>query len=171
VDVGNASLTRQGSVTVPARIQYVCRNTVAHTLFVASSNFVLMGDLDWKHHISAFRINSIIGALTVFAQPVALRARPIHITVDHHADFLLTAYNLPGTLTVHRIQQSSSIGEEAKQAAPIDCGVFAHQIRMLPSHHELVLVTRGNNKTDTKPEDPAAPKVKAFHDGQVTSPP
>jgi 6-phosphogluconolactonase len=82
--------------------------------------------------------------------------------------FGITAYNLPSTMTVHRIQQSSSIGEEVKQAAPIDRGVFAHQIRMLPSHHEPVLVTRGNNKTDTKPEDPGALKVKAFHDGQIT---
>lgn len=167
VDVGNAALKRQGHVTVPAKIQYVWRHTMAHTLYVASSNFVPVGEPDGKHHISAFRINSITGALTEFAQPVALRARPIHITVDHHADYLLTAYNSPSMMTVHHIQQSSSIGEEVKQAAPIDCGVFAHQIRMLPSYHELVLVTRGNNKTDTKPEDPGALKIKAFHDGQV----
>jgi hypothetical protein len=65
----NASLTRQGSVTVPARIQYVCRHTMAHTLYVGSSNFVPMGEPDRKHHISAFRINSTTGALTEFAQP------------------------------------------------------------------------------------------------------
>jgi len=43
VDITNATLTRQGSVEVPARIQYVWRHPKAHVLYVASSNFVPLG--------------------------------------------------------------------------------------------------------------------------------
>ena len=66
--------------------------------------------------------------------PVPLRARPIHITVDAEGDWLLTAYNLPSMMSVHRLQPTASIGEEVKQAGTVDGGVYAHQIRMLPSH-------------------------------------
>jgi 6-phosphogluconolactonase len=174
VDITNATLTRQGSVEVPARIQYVWRHPKAHVLYVASSNFVPLGNADGKHHLTAFRIDPVNGALVPFGDPVALRARPIHITVDAEGDWLLAAYNIPSMMSVHRIAPNASIGQEAKQAATIDGGIYAHQIRMLPSHRgpavsqNLVLVTRGNNKTDTKPEDPGALKVKTMKDGQLT---
>jgi 6-phosphogluconolactonase (cycloisomerase 2 family) len=175
VDLANATLTRQGNVEVPARIQYVWRHPMAHVLYVASSNFVPMGNPDGKHHLTAFQINPTTGGLTQYGEPVPLRARPIHITVDAEGDWLLTAYNLPSMMSVHRLLPNASIGDEVKQAGTIDGGIYAHQIRMLPSHHamggaqSLVLVTRGNNKTDAKPEDPGALKVKSLgKDGQLT---
>src|ERR1044071_4203280 len=56
VDLGEAALTRQGSVTVPALIQYAWRHPAKPVLYVASSNFVPMGNPDGKHHLTAFRI-------------------------------------------------------------------------------------------------------------------
>ena len=61
-----------------------------------------------------------------------------------------------------------AIGGEVMQEKSIDGGIYAHQIRMLPSNKALVLVTRGNNATATKPEDPGALKIERLTNGQVT---
>jgi len=166
-DISAASLDRQGSVTVPARIQYVWRHPVKMILYVASSNFVPMGDAGGLHHLTAFRIDPASGALSPFGAPVPIRARPIHMTVDASGQWLLTAYNIPSTMSVHPLGPDGAIGTEVKQIAPVDGGVYAHQIRMMPSNQALVLVTRGNNATATKPEDPGALKVKSLKNGQL----
>ena len=167
-DIGAASLARQGSVALPALIQYAWQHPTKHVLYVASSNFVPMGKPDGRHHLTALHIDPETGALTPFGDPVPIRARPINISVDHSGTWLLTAYNIPSSMTVHRIAPDGSIGDEAKQAAQIDGGIFAHQIRPFPSNAALILVTRGNNAAGGKPEDPGALKVKAFKDGQVS---
>ncbi len=167
-DSGAASLTRQDSVTAPALIQYVWRHPAKPVLYAASSNFKPMGDPDGKHHLTAFRIDAATGALAPFGAPVAIRARPINITVDAAGKWLLTAYNLPSGMSVHALGADGAIGAEVKQAATIDGGIFAHQVRMLPSNRALVMVTRGNNATATKPEDPGALKIKALSNGQLS---
>jgi 6-phosphogluconolactonase (cycloisomerase 2 family) len=167
-DVLNATLEPQGSVEAPALIQYAWRHPTRRVLYVASSNFVPMGQPDGKHHLTAFRIDAVSGALSQFGPSVAIRARPINITVDDGGRWLATAYNLPSTMSVHALGRDGAIGEEVKQTAQIDGGIYAHQIRMMPSNRALVLVTRGNNATPAKPEDPGALKVKALKNGQVT---
>jgi 6-phosphogluconolactonase len=167
-DIGNAALIRQGSVTTPALIQYAWRNPTKPVLYVASSNSVPIDKPDGKHHLTAFRIDPATGALSPFGAPVAIRARPINITVDAQGKWLLTAYNVPSTMTVHSLGPDGAIGEEIRQAANIDGGIYAHQIRMMPSGKALVLVTRGNNATATKAEDPGALKVKGLKNGQLT---
>jgi 6-phosphogluconolactonase len=167
-DINDASLTRQDSATLPALIQYVWRNPAKPVLYVASSNFVPMGGADGKHHLTALRIDPATGALSPFGAPVPIHARPINITVDATGKWLLTAYNIPSAMSVHPLGPDGAIGEEVKQAASIDGGIYAHQIRMLPSNRALVLVTRGNNATAAKPEDPGALKIKALKNGQLT---
>jgi 6-phosphogluconolactonase (cycloisomerase 2 family) len=71
-------------------------------------------------------------------------------------------------MSVHPLGPDGAIGEEVKQQATIDGGIFAHQVRMLPSNRALVLVTRGNNATAAKPEDPGALKIKALNNGQLS---
>jgi 6-phosphogluconolactonase (cycloisomerase 2 family) len=127
-----------------------------------------MGDATGKHHLTAFRIDPTTGALSPLGEAVAIRARPINITVDASGKWLLTAYNVPSTMSVHPLGADGTIGAEVKQAAAIDGGVYAHQIRMLPSNKALVLVTRGNNATATKAEDPGALKIKALKNGQLS---
>jgi 6-phosphogluconolactonase len=166
--IESAALTRQGGATTPALIQYAWRHPTKLILYVASSNFVPMGKPDGKHHLTAFHIDPATGALSPLGTPVPIRARPINITVDAAGKWLLTAYNIPSTMSVHPLGADGTIGEEIKQAAEIDGGIYAHQIRMFPSNRALVLVTRGNNATATKPEDPGALKVKALKNGQLT---
>jgi 6-phosphogluconolactonase len=167
-DIGAATLARQGSVALPALIQYAWQHPTRHVLYVASSNFVPMGNPDGKHHLTALRIDPATGALTPFGDPVPIRARPINVTVDRSGGWLLTAYNIPSSMSVHRIDPDGSIGGEVKQTAQTDGGIFAHQVRMFPSNAALILVTRGNNAAAAKPEDPGALKVKGFKDGQVS---
>jgi 6-phosphogluconolactonase len=166
-DVDNASLSRQDSRALPALIQYAWRNPARPVLYVASSNFAPMGDPAGKHHLTALRIDTATGALSPFGEPIAIRARPINITVDAGGKWLLTAYNVPSMMTVHPLGSDGAIGTEVKQEATIDGGIYAHQIRMLPSNRALVLVTRGNNATATKAEDPGALKIKSIGNGQL----
>jgi 6-phosphogluconolactonase len=167
-EIGDAALTRQDSVTLPALIQYAWRHPTKLIFYVATSNFVPIGNPDGKHHLTAFRIDPTTGALSLFGTSVAIHARPIHMSVDAGGNWLLTAYNIPSGMSVHPLGPDGAIGVEVKQAAPIDCGIYAHQVRVMPSGRALVLVTRGNNATAAKPEDPGALKVKAVNSGQLT---
>lgn len=168
VDIDGVALSKQGSVTLPALVQYAWRHPSQNVLYVASSNFVPMGNLGGRHDATAFRIDPSDGALTMLGDAVALRARPINITIDRSGHYLLIAYNVPSSLSVHRINHDGGLGEEVKQVASLDCGIYAHQVRMMPDNKAMILVTRGNNATAAKPEDPGALKVKAFNDGQLT---
>ncbi len=48
------------------------------------------------------------------ARPAALPSRPIHTSVDQSGGYLLTAYNNPSGVTVHRLNADGTIG------APVD---------------------------------------------------
>jgi 6-phosphogluconolactonase len=69
------------------------------------------------------------------------------------------AFNNPSAVRVHRINKDFSPGEEVTQPAPIDTGIFAHQVRTTPDNRLVILVTRGNEGSPIKPEDPGALKV------------
>src|SRR5207253_4199871 len=60
-------------------------------------------------------------------------------------------------------------GEEVKQPGPIDAGIFAHQVRVTPDNRLAILVTRGNEATPTKAEDPGALKVFDYKNGVLTN--
>jgi 6-phosphogluconolactonase (cycloisomerase 2 family) len=68
---------------------------------------------------------------------------------------------------VHAVAADGGIGAPIPQGR-IDTGIYAHQIRTTPSGRSAILVTRGNDAGDGKPEDPGALKVYAFNDGQLT---
>jgi 6-phosphogluconolactonase (cycloisomerase 2 family) len=58
-----------------------------------------------RHGVTAFRIGPSSGALAQDGQPIALHARPIHVTTDVPGTHLLVAYNAPSGVTVHGIRQ------------------------------------------------------------------
>ena len=62
LDIAATGLTRQASVTLPGLVQYAWRNPAKPVLYVASSNFVPMGDAGGKHHLTAFHIDPATGA-------------------------------------------------------------------------------------------------------------
>ena len=95
------------------------------------------------------------GALTPHDEPLKLRWRPIHHSVDRSGEFLLIAYNAPSGVSVHRIKADGTIGEEIRQPDNLDFGIYGHQILATPSNQSLILVARGNNPWAVSPRTQA----------------
>ena len=165
VDVANAALIRRATITLPASAQYAWPHVSRKILYVATSSSASgYGPAGTEHHVSAFRIDPASGALTPHGEPIRLPTRPIHMTTDIPSQHLLVAFNNPSALRVYRVNSDLTPGEEVKQA-PMDAGIFAHQVRITPDNRYAVLVTRGNEGTPTKAEDPGALKVFEYNNG------
>ena len=166
VDVDGAQLQERGAVTLPANIQYAWPHKSRRYLYVVSSNGG-PGTSGDKHFANAFAIDAATGTLHPHGEPAALPSRPIHASLDRSGAYLLTAYSDPSGLTVHRIGSDGAIGAAVDQEPGLDTGIYAHQILATPSNRCVVLVTRGNNSTANKPEDPGAIKTFAFDNGKL----
>ncbi len=167
IDVDNAALLKRSAVTLPANIQYAWPHPSRRTLYVVSSNGgpQVTGD---THRANALTIDPATGALQMHGAPAALPSRPIHCSVDASGQYLLTAYNNPSHITVHRLNGDGTIGAEVAQPAKLDAGIYAHQILATPSNDTVLLVTRGNDAKANKPEEPGAIKVFGFDNGALT---
>ena len=175
VDVDGAILVKRGSLTLPANVQEAALHPSRRYLYVAWSNggpsnlppnTVAKGD---QHGLTAFQVDPVSGALTPYGKPAALPSRPIHVTTDIPGTHVLTAYNDPSGLTVHRINPDGTLGSLVEQPAALDVGIYGHQVRVNPSNKMVILATRGNGPTPTKPEDPGALKVFGYNDGVLTN--
>jgi 6-phosphogluconolactonase (cycloisomerase 2 family) len=171
LDVDKAGLARQSTMQLPANVQYAWPHPSAHFLYVASSSGGpgSAGVAGTDHYLTALRVDPATGALQAHGPSTKLHARPIHMSLDRTGAYALTAYNNPSGVTVHRINADGTVGEEVKQAASLDGGIYGHQIRVAPDNKVAVLVTRGNDAAGGKPEDPGALKVYGFNDGQLTN--
>ncbi len=176
VDTQNGALNRRGSVTLPANIQEAWTHPSKKFLYVAWSNGGASyqagagtGRSGNQHGVSAFQIDPASGSLTLHGKPAALPSRPIYITTDMDGTHVITAHNDPSALTVHRILPDGTVGEEVKQTEKLDFGIYGHQVRMDPSNRAVILVTRGNAPTATKPEDPGAIKIFRYKNGVLSN--
>ena len=91
------------------------------------------------------------------------------MTTDRPSEYVLVAFNHPSAIRVYRINRDATLGEEVPQPGSIDAGIFAHQVRVTDNNRLAILVTRGNDPVDGKPEDPGALKVFHFTNGQLTN--
>ena len=173
-DIAQATLTRQSSIMLPGFIQEAWVSSSGPFLYVAWSNggasyagtgVTPVGD---KHGITAFRVDAT-GALHAHGAPAAIRSRPIYITGDRSARYLLVAYNDPSGISVHTINADGTVGSEVPQSSSLDVGIYAHNVRVLPTNDAVVVVTRGNEPTNTTKEDPGALKVFRFDNGKLTN--
>src|SRR5215831_8849200 len=170
VDVAGAELIQRGTVTLPAAVQYAWPHASRRYLYVASSSSAPgYGAQGTEHHVTALAIDPETGALTPHGAPIKLPTRPIHISTDIPSEFILVAFNNPSAVRVYRINKDFTPGEEVQQPGPIDAGIFAHQVRVTPDNRLAILVTRGNEGTPTKPEDPGALKVFGYKNGVLTN--
>ena len=168
LDVDGAALTAREPVTLPANIQYAWPHPSRRTLYAVSSNGGpgVAGD---KHYANALTIDPATGALRLHGEPAALPSRPIHASIDASGKYLLTAYNGPSNVTVHRLETDGTLGASVAQPGDLDIGIYAHQIRIAPDNRTAMLVTRGNNAGAGKPEDPGAIKTFRCNDGVLTN--
>ena len=168
IDIAGAALTKHGSVMLPGNVQYAWPHPTRRYFYVVSSNGEPGGGDAPKgniHVLNAFEINPASGALKPLGTAQNLPSRPIHVSVDRAGEYVLTAYNDPSNVTVHRLNRDGSVGPLVVQPEKLDTGIYGHQIRTTPSNQTAILVTRGNNATANKPEDPGAIKVFSFKDG------
>jgi 6-phosphogluconolactonase len=170
VNVDDATLTRRGTVSLPANVHYAWPHASRKYLYVASSNSAsgIGGFVGDKHHVSALRIDDTTGALAPHGAPIALPTRPIHMTSDISSRHLLVAFSNPSGLKVYRVNPDASPGAEIVQCEVIDPGIYAHQIRVSLDNRLAILVTRGHDAIAGKPEEPGALKVFRYEDGRLT---
>jgi 6-phosphogluconolactonase len=177
VDVEHATLTRRESRKLHANIQEAALHPSGDYLYVGTAN----GGSSYgaagagpagagnDHRLIALRINRATGALEPHGNFARLPSRPIHLTTDVTGTHVLSAFNEPSHITVHRIRPDGTIGEEVKPSSRLDVGIYGHQVRVTPSNRVAILVTRGNNPTATRAEDPGALKLFNYKDGVLTN--
>jgi 6-phosphogluconolactonase len=168
LDVDGTAPARRTSVTLPANIQYAWPHPSRRYLYVVSSNGGpgVAGD---RHYANALSIDPSTGSLRLLGAAASLPSRPIHTSVDAKGEYLLTAYNDPSNVTVHRLNSDGTIGTAVAQPNKLDAGIYAHQVLTTPSNRAVLLVTRGNDARPGKPEDPGAIKTFAFDNGVLTN--
>jgi 6-phosphogluconolactonase len=170
IDVARAVLTRRGSVSLPANVQYVWPHASEPFLYAATSDSASgMGAGGTNHHVSAVRIDPGSGALALHGAPIALPTRPIHMATDIPSEHVLVAFNNPSAIQVYRINGDFSAGAEVPQPNPIDPGIFAHQVRATPDNKQVILVTRGHDPAGPKAEGPGALMLWDFKDGVLSN--
>src|SRR5215471_13263038 len=173
VDFGAATLAKLASVTLPGGVQYAWPHPSRRYLYVATSSggvgiAPVPGYTPNQHYLLAFHV-APDGDLSARGDPIRLRQRPIHLSVDNAGQHVLVAYNFPSNVSVFKIKGDGGIGEEVKQPDNLEKGIYFHQIRATPGDKSILIVTRGNNPEGTKPEDPGSLHVYAFKDGVLTS--
>ena len=153
-------------IVVPEELQEACQ--WGRHFYVASSD-AHTAENPRNHYLNAFEVDSS-GALAPIGDAVRLRHRPIYITVDHQGEYLLSAFNDPSSIAVHRLNADGSIGAEVRQEATLDTGVYAHQIRVMPSGRAVILPARGNQGIPgEREEDRGALKIFGYANGQLTN--
>jgi 6-phosphogluconolactonase len=170
VDVEAFTLDRRDTITLADSVQYAWPHRSGPFLYVAISNTApgngaAAGN---SHHLVALRIEES-GALALHGTPVALPTRPIHLSTDVPSENILVAFNKPSGLRVYRVNTDFTVGEEMRQADPIDAGIYAHQARVTLDNNLAILVTRGNEGTATHPEEPGAIKVFSYERGLLSN--
>ncbi len=171
LDVENATMSRHGTVTLPANVHYAWPHATRQYLYVASSDSAsgIGGPVGHRHNVSAFRIDPATGALTPHGDPIALPTRPIHMTSDIPSQNLLVAFSNPSGLRVYRVNADGTPGAEVVQQEPVDPGIYGHQVRVSPDDRLAILVTRGHDAAGGNAEQPGALKVFHYRDGLLTN--
>ena len=126
IDVADAALTKRGTASTPgANIQYVWPHPSKKYLYAVSSDGGPGAIPGTRHVAQAFRIDPASGALTPHGEPAKLPSRPIHCSVDAAGEFLLTAFNIPSNINVHRIKPTARSANWWRQPDNLDTGIFA----------------------------------------------
>jgi 6-phosphogluconolactonase len=173
VDFGAATLSKLASVTLPGGLQYAWPHPSRRYLYVATSSggvgiAPVPGYPSNQHYLLAFHV-APDGGISAHGDPIRLRQRPIHLSVDNAGEHVLVAYNFPSNVSVHKIKGDGRIGDEVKQPDNLEKGIYFHQIRATPGDKSILIVARGNNPEGSKPEDPGSLHVYGFKDGVLTS--
>ena len=167
VDIEAATLTRRGTVALPANVHYCWPHASRPILYAASSDSAsgVGGFVGSNHHVTALAIDRASGALSLLGEPITLPTRPIHMTTDIPSEHILVAFSNPSGLRVYRVNPDFTPGAEVAQPEPVDPGIYGHQVRVSLGNRKVILVARGHDAAGGKPEEPGALKVFDYNDG------
>ena len=129
VDFDAATLAKRAAIALPGGIQYAWPHPSRRHLYVATSSggvgiAPVPGYPPDQHYLVAFRVTPL-GELSLHGDPIKLRQRPVHASVDSAGEHVLVAYNFPSNVSVHKIKGDGSIGDEVKQADDLEKGIYA----------------------------------------------
>lgn len=170
VDVEGATLSRRGTVALPANVHYCWPHASRRFLYVASSDSAsgTGGFVGSKHHVTALAIDPASVGLRPHGAPIDLPTRPIHMTTDIPSTHILVAFSNPSGLKVYRVNPDFTPGREVEQPDEVHPGIYAHQVRVRLDNRKVILVARGHDATQDKPEEPGALLVFDYRNGLLT---
>jgi 6-phosphogluconolactonase len=170
VDVAGAALERRATVMLPANIHYAWPHQSRRRLYVAGSDAQpgTGGAAGSRHYVAAYAIDPDTGALSPHGAPIALPTRPIHMTTDIPSRHILVAFSNPSGLRVYRVGADGAPEAEVAQPEPVDPGIYAHQVRVRLDDRKVILVARGHDAAQGRPEEPGALQVFDYRDGLLS---
>ncbi len=164
LDIDAAVLTERSSLDLPVGMQYTWRHATKPFIYAACSDGG-PGKSGTRHFACALRMDAA-GALSFHGEPVPLQWRPVHTCTDRDSRYLLIAYPAPSCVSVHRIREDGTLGEEIPQDA-FKLEKTAHQVMVTPSNDRVILPVRGTSAENGKPEDPGSLHVFDYRDGKL----
>ena len=169
LDAAQATLTRLGTLKLPANLQFAEFHPCQCILYAVSSNAGsgTLGAAGDKHLLSAFRIDPGSGALYPHGEAIPLPERPIHMTVDHQGGHALVAFNNSGTVRAYRLAKDGHPGEEVAQKQAPDGGIFTHQVVVTPADRTVIALGRGNDAIANRPAEIGSYSLFGYRDGQL----
>lgn len=165
-DTQRGTLHRLGEHVLPEAVQYAWAHPARPLVYVAFSNRYTTPDGN-RHGLMALCVDGATGRLLPLGDPVPLGNRPVSITVSDDGRFLFVACNLPSDIGIHALAPDGTPGPAIPQLRVPDAGIYAHQVRVMPQGHAVLLSTRGNDATASAPEAPGALRVFGFEAGQL----
>jgi 6-phosphogluconolactonase len=166
IDIEAATLSERGSFMLPEGLQYLCRHASGPFVYVACSDG-RPGFAGTRHFACALKMDPS-GVLSLHGAPLALAARPVHITTDRDSRHAFIAYPSPSRIGVHRIDAGGLLGPEEPSAALPPLPKTAHQVVVSPDNQRLMVPLRGNHAEHGRAEDPGALLVLDCRDGKLS---
>jgi len=160
------SLNDVSRLVLSAPVQYVWPHPHRNLLYVACSNRPI-SPADDLHVLATVEVDENDGSMRQLAE-VPLPTRPIHLTLDAQARFVLVVYNAPACITAHALDSNGLAGKVLPQEIAPHVGVFPHQVLMLPSGEAAVVIARGNQAGPDRAEEPGSFDFLSAEDGRLS---
>lgn len=155
LDPEDVTLERLGSLTLPAKPQFLARSQDGLFFYavISDAGSGVNGSAGTLHGLQAIAITPEDGSLSLAGSLYPLPERPIHISVDEHRRYVSVAFNKSGQIRIYRLAEDGTIAGEVHQDRTLHAGVFSHQSVFMPGGKHILVVSRGNGPRENKPEE------------------
>lgn len=165
VDCTAATLALRGEFVLPEGLQYLWQHASRPFLYAALSDG-RPGFAGSRHLACALQMEST-GAVRLHGEPIALRARPVHISTDADSRHAIVTFPNPGGLAVHPILADGTLGPEIAQGELPPFRKTVHQALVTPDNRRLVVPVRGDPPEHGRAEEPGSLEIFDLADGRL----